>query len=89
MRILSAGAVPLLAAVWKDHTGNARYDAHCALDELGYNDDGPKKKCPLLYFSYKSFPFLFLVFFFSILSSKLILFIVQFTFLDSNYEINL
>ena len=41
--IVSAGAVPLLAAVWKDHSGDARTEAHDTLDRLGFNDDGSKK----------------------------------------------
>ena len=41
--IVSAGAVPALAAVWKAHSGKARSEAHDTLEKLGYNDDGSKK----------------------------------------------
>ena len=41
--IVSVGAVPLLAAVCKDHEGEVRKEARRALDALGYNNDGSKK----------------------------------------------
>lgn len=40
--IVAAGAVPLLAAAFKSHTGSARQKAHEALDRLGYTDQGTK-----------------------------------------------
>jgi len=38
--IAAAGAVPLLAAAFSAHTGDARKKAHEALGKLGYSDTG-------------------------------------------------
>ncbi len=38
-----AGFVPLLAAAFRNHDGDARYEAHLVLETLGYTDDGKKK----------------------------------------------
>ena len=40
---VDSGAVPLLAAVCKAHSGNAQSYAHYTLNRLGYNDNGSKK----------------------------------------------
>jgi hypothetical protein len=41
--IVAAGAIPLLAVAFSRHTGVARQNAHEALNNLGYTDQGAKK----------------------------------------------
>ena len=41
--IISAGAIPLLAAAFYRHTGEAKQKAHEALEWLGYTDEGTKR----------------------------------------------
>jgi hypothetical protein len=42
--IVAAGAAPLLAEAFSAHTGEARQNAHEALDKLGYTDEGVSKE---------------------------------------------